>query len=278
LASVEHGGKGAYGFVLTGVEGAEELLVAGPGWHPLALVRRVGISDAEVDSLGEDRARLRLVGGGEVFLERDRARATYTTPKPLSTEDLVHPYLAPAAAIAARWHGRESFHAGAFIVGGAWVILGEKGAGKSSTLASLAQRGIGVLADDVVVVDDERVFAGPRTVDLRDDAAHALMLGTRLPGGSGRERWRVALDPVAPEVELRGWILATWSAGPAELVAVPPSDRLRLLARSRVIGVATERPDLLLRLAGLPAWEYRRPAGWDGFESGIDQLLGALDA
>ena len=276
-ASVSQMPRGAYGFALAGVHGVDELLVDAAGWPSLELVRRIGSSDAEMDSLGDESARLRLVDGGDVVVERDPARATYTTPSGLSDQELVHPYLAPAAALAARWRGFESLHAGAFVLdGGAWMVVGDKGIGKSFTLASLAQRGWTVVADDVVVVAESRVFAGPRTIDLREDGARALGMGERLQGARGRERWRVALDPTEPDFELRGWVLVTWSADGEAIVKVPPADRLRRLARSRVITVEADRPDLLLRLSGLPAFEYRRRAGAKSATDGLDRLLETL--
>jgi len=277
LASVAQAPRGAYGFSLVGVRGVDELLVDAPDWPPLELVRRVGSSDARMDSLGDESARLRLVDGGDVVVEREPARATYTTPLALSDQELVHPYLAPAAALAARWRGHESLHAGAFVLdGGAWMVVGDKGAGKSFTLASLAQRGRPVVADDVVVVAESRVFAGPRTIDLREDGARALGIGERLPGTGGRDRWRVALEPTEPEFELRGWILVTWSPDADAVVKVPPVDRLRVLAHSRVVAVETHRPDLLLRLVGLPAFEYRRRVGAKSPDDGLERLLDTL--
>jgi hypothetical protein len=156
------------------------------------------------------------------------------------------------------------------------MIMGEKGAGKSFTLALLAQRGLPVLADDVVVVAESRVFAGPRTIDLRPDGARTLGIGERLSVTGGRERWRVPLEPTEPEFELRGWILITWSSEADAVVKVPPADRLRLLAQSRVVAVETHRPDLLLRLAGLPAFEYRRRMGAGRPADGLERLLAAL--
>jgi hypothetical protein len=278
-ASADPGPRGAYGFSLVGVEGVDDLLVTAPDWPPLELVRRIGSSDAQMDSLGDEMARLRLVDGGEMVVEREPARAIYTTPLALSDQELVHPYLAPAAALAARWRGHESLHAGAFVLdGGAWMTMGEKGAGKSFTLASLTQRGVPVVADDVVVVAESRVFAGPRAIDLRAEGARALGMGERMPGTGGRERWRVPLEPTEPEFELRGWILLTWTSGAEAVVKVPPGDRLHVLARSRVVAVETHRPDLLLRLVGLPAFEYRRRAGATSPGDGIERLLEALSS
>ena len=96
-------------------------------------------------------------------------------PAPLSADELVHPFLAPAAALFAHWHGREGLHGGALALGGtAWGVIGDRLGGKSSLLAALAVSGTDVVCDDVLVLDGREVYPGPRTVDLREDAAAAL--------------------------------------------------------------------------------------------------------
>jgi ABC-type molybdenum transport system ATPase subunit/photorepair protein PhrA len=57
--------------------------------------------------------------------------------------------------VLAHWLGRESFHGGGFVAGdGVWGVLGEKGDGKSTLLASLALSGVPIVADD------RRTFGG----------------------------------------------------------------------------------------------------------------------
>ena len=100
------------------------------------------------------------------------------------------------AALAARWLRRESFHAGAVVVeGGAWAILGDKEAGKSSTLAHLALNGYTVLSDDVLVLERGSVFAGPRCIDLRAEPARRLGAREPLAVVGMRERFRIELGP-----------------------------------------------------------------------------------
>ena len=71
----------------------------------------------------DDEARVRLAAGGQVDIDRLRGAATFTMPARPTAAELVHPYLAPVAAVAARWLGHESFHAGAVEAGGgAWVV------------------------------------------------------------------------------------------------------------------------------------------------------------
>ena len=270
--------KGAYGLRLAGRSLPEALLDdAADGWPTLELVRRVGPALGGDDQLGPERASIRLVDDGRVEIERDPGRATFTTRLPLGDEELVHPYLGLAAAVYSRWLGRESFHAGAFEAdGGAWIVAGAKAAGKSTLLASLALRRRPVLADDVVVLDGGEALAGPRSVDLRADTAAALGVGEEVNAPGGRERWRLALPGAEARVPVAGWVFPVWADGPPEVVPVPPNERLVRFAGSRVLRVEPERPELLVELAALPAWELRRSRGWDGLGGALDLLLAAL--
>ena len=196
----------------------------------------------------------------------------------MSDDELVHPYLGLAAAVISRWVGRESFHAGAFeAAGGAWIVAGDKGAGKSALLASLALRGQSVLADDIVVVDRGQALAGPRSIDLRADTAEALGVGENVAVAHGRERWRMALSAAEPALPILGWVFPAWAEGPPTLEPVAPHDRLVRLAGSRVLRIATEQPELLVELAALPAWELRRGRDWDWLPGALDLLLATLD-
>ena len=156
---------GAYGFELLGAAGgAAQLVETPPEWPPLAIERIVGLSTPRRSVIGAEHAEIELVAGDHLAVRRDPLRATFTTARPLSDDALVHPYLAPAAAIAGYWLGREAFHAGGFVLDdGVWVVLGEKGSGKSSLLAALARQGYGVVADDALIVERDVVFAGPRS-------------------------------------------------------------------------------------------------------------------
>src|SRR6476646_3877473 len=165
----------AYGLRLAGVDPRAALLTnAGPSW-PLVDVRRGSSRPADgVRHLDSRRALLDLgPDGRRVELDRARACATFTGP-PLDEDELVHPYLGPVATIFGRWLGRETFHAGAFVARGrARALVGEREAGKSSLLAALAADGWPVLADDLVIVERGRAFAGPRALDLRIPAPGA---------------------------------------------------------------------------------------------------------
>src|SRR6266511_4591676 len=150
------GEVGAYGLRLENVERARPLLVqAPPSWPRLRVHRKIGTSDAEHDWLSDQAALLRLQSGGEISIDRHRGKATFMLPHRMGTAELVHPLLAPVAAIMAYWLGRESFHASGFVVGGrVWALIGGRGSGKSTTVARLALDGIDIASDDLLVVQD----------------------------------------------------------------------------------------------------------------------------
>ena len=141
-------------------------------------------------------------------IRRHPGSAVFTVRKPLTAEELVHPYLTPVAAVAAHWHGRESFHAGAVAIGGsAWALVGDRHTGKSSLLAALALRGVDIVCDDVLVVAGKEAFVGPRTVDLRQDAPAVLGTGVDIGIAGARERWPPAARAARPPAHPRGLAL-----------------------------------------------------------------------
>jgi hypothetical protein len=268
---------GAYGLALDGVGAAASFLVAAaPTWPRFGVTNTAGLIERVSDRLGEDRAEIALRSGGMLFLDRVEARAEFVTPEPLSPDELVHPGLAPVAAVTARWLGRQSFHAGAFAVGtDVWALLAEREGGKSTTLAWLASRGHSIVCDDMLVLDGDDAFEGPRVLDLRAESAQRLGLGDYRGRVGARERWRVQLDGVPPGTRFRGWVFLHWSDD-VGVEPVPAGERLPRLAGHLGLRVPPARPDRLLELAALPGWEFRRPRGWDRFDEAGDRLLEAL--
>jgi hypothetical protein len=262
---------------LSGVDDASALLVpAEAAWPEFELVRRIGDPQRTEEYLDADRAELKLRTGGEVLIDRRKGMVTFVTPRPIGVHEVIHPFLAPAAAVIARWFGRESFHAGAFVSnGGAWGVIGERGSGKSSTLGSLALRGLPIVCDDMLILEAGRPFAGPRSVDLRAEAAQALGAGQPLGVVGARERWRLDLEPLVETPPLRGWIHLEWG----EQLSLEPltgAEKLRRLTRERGLRVPIRDPDALLELAGLPAWTFRRPRSWESFPGAVENLLDAI--
>jgi hypothetical protein len=265
---------GAYGIRLTGLEQAAPLLVpAAAGWPSFQLANRVepGPYD-ELELVDAERAELRLKTGGRIFIDRTASRAEFLTPRPLGPEELVHPYLAPVAAIVAHWEGRESIHAGAFAVAGrVWGVVGDRESGKSSTLARLALDGVTVVSDDLLILEGTRVLAGPRAIDLREAPASNLGVGTSIGVAGARERWRIRLAPVPLELELAGWIHLTWGDR-VEAVRLEGRDRIERLLDQRGARLPSLAPSVLLDLASLPSWEVRRPQAWETLGETADCL------
>jgi hypothetical protein len=191
-------------------------------------------------------------------------------PVPIDPQELVHPYLVPAAAGFCAWTGREAYHAGAFVVGGrAWAVVGDKEGGKSTVLAHLAQRGHAVLSDDLLVLEDRTVQPGPRLIDLRRPAAEHLGIGEPVPSIREGGRWRMLLEPT-PDVELAGWVFLRWG-DTVGIDRVGPGDRV-----GRLLELGPTRPEAVVSLASLPAYELVRPRDWEALPHAADRLLDEL--
>jgi hypothetical protein len=273
-AGVPDGRRGAYGIRIAGVTASESMLVeAEPEWPQLSLCSELGNPVVDREDVGTDHAVVRLKTGGRLTLERGRGTACYSVPRPLSDEELVHPFLAPAAAVVSHWAGRVSLHAGGFVAdGGVWAVVGHREAGKSSTLAWLARSGHAVVADDVLVLDGRWAFAGPRAIDLREETAERFGIGAALGVVGTRPRWRVPLPQVPARLPFRGWVFLAWGdrIGARRVGA---GECLSNLMASLTLRVDASNPQALLELATLPAWEVRRPRDWDRLEEGIGCLL-----
>jgi hypothetical protein len=233
----------------------------------------VGNAASRGEHVDDERAELRLRSGGQIAIDRATRRVLYRVPHAVREDELVHPYLAPAAAVIGRWMGRESVHAGAFAVGGSALgVVGAREAGKSSTLAWLAAQGVDVLCDDMLIVDGDRPFAGPRSIDLRADAAQRLEAGEAIGMTGARERWRLKLGPTAPGPTLTGWVFLAWGDA-VRARSLPARERIPRIAAERGLRLPPARPDGLLELASLPAWELSRPREWASLPRAADLLL-----
>jgi len=225
---------------------------------------------------GPDAAQFMLLGGGHTTVTRRPLHIELTLPRTVSDECVVQPHLAGSAATISAWLGRPSFHGGAFVWGGgAWIVLGEKGAGKSTTMGMLANRGIPVLTDDLAVYDDGLVLSGPRCVDLRQAAAEHLQVGRDLGVVGTRERWRLDLGPCEVSAPLSGWVMLDWS-DEIGVERIRPTDRLPTLAKHRSLQLPWFPAPTLLDLASHPAWHWSRSRTWADADKALDQLLARL--
>jgi hypothetical protein len=114
-------------------------------------------------------------------------------------------------------------------------------------------------------------------LDLRKGAAERFGAGRPLGRVGRRDRWRVDLPPVPPDLPLAGWVVLGWSD---EVVIEPigATHRLAALATNRAVTARGEVPQGLLDAVALPVVLFSRPRAWERFEHGLEQLLGALGA
>jgi hypothetical protein len=254
--------RGAYGFALRAERPIGRWLnPAPPGW-PALTVTDCADALAVAATAGSDvtwtvdgaRVRIDAGGGWRVALDLDAMTATFRGI-PIDAPEFVHPGLAAAAAIAARALGRSAFHAGGFVVDSvAWGVIGAREAGKTTLLAALAAAGAPIVADDLLVVEGTRVFAGPRCLDLRGDVPAQLPV-TQVRDG---QRRRLTLPPAAADYPLAGWLFLDWGAA-VGLDRLDMSQRLRALAPARSWAVVGDDAAPLLDAATLPGWRLRRP-------------------
>ena len=240
-------------------------------WPSIRLETAPALELVPPEGIGETEAYLTVGALGHGWFDRASGTARLATNEP---EDgrLVHPFLTAAAAIFSWWCERDAFHAGAFAVDGrAWGVIGDNEAGKSTLLAALAQRGVPVLADDLVAVEDGCTYPGPRCVDLRPSAAEALGLSQddRVRGGT---RVRVHLAPVEREVELAGWFVLGWGDR-TQTTKLSGADRLRTLAQRRTFSLPPRKPEAQLALAALPTWRVTRRRSWEALDESADAML-----
>jgi hypothetical protein len=269
--------KGAYGLRL-GEPLAEADLVDAPAtwpeWH--FQWRESPLDQREAQRLNDDDALLDLQPAGQVLIDRLTRTSTLLLPVKPPSEALAHPYLSSTAVITARWAGRQSFHAGAFLAhGGAWGILAEREGGKSSMLAWLASRGYAVLCDDVLVIDQDRAFAGPRCLDLRQSASEHFGLGECIGQVGTRERWRARLGAVEAEVPFRGWVVPAW----ADEIGADPvkaKDRLATVLAHRALMARESNDSNWLDLIARPMVRLKRPRSWSTVDLAMTCLLDAL--
>ena len=155
-----------------------------------------------------------------------------------------------------------------------WAILGDRGAGKSSLLAYLALEGVPILTDDVLVVNGSSALAGPRCIDLRAEPASRFKVGEALGVVGTRERWRMKIGPVHPELPLAGWICLEW--GRTSIGIVSPQERLMALFASLSLRVNPSVPDALIELLILPMIVLRRRRNFNNLNRDVARLLDYL--
>ena len=269
-------GRGAYGLRITGISADDMLVPADRLWPHLRVAVTIAATDSALteEAVTEERADLRLRTGGRLEVHRATGLARFVVPRRLTDDEVVHPFLAPAAAVMAHWLNRPCFHSGGFVsAGGVWGLVGDRESGKSTTLAWLALQGHSIVADDILVLDPEgRAYAGPRSIDLRRGTAEHLGVGEALGRVGARSRWRMTLKPLNLELPFRGWFFLAWGER-IEVVRLRGSESLARLLQQRTLRVRPTDPAAFLDLAALPAWEIRRPRDWALLEAASTCLI-----
>lgn len=270
---------GAYGFrlVMAGVEGpAEDLVPVGDG-APDVHVRIHHASFVEDrDEASDGLVVFGYRGGSGFIVRRDPATVEVESATMLPPAALVHPVLTVPMSVFSRWSGAVTLHAGAFeTMGGAWGVIGQREAGKSTTLASMATRGCPVVADDLLVIDGVEVRAGPCCVDLRPDVA-ARFAGSRLVGEvGGRPRFRLSTPTGSATVPLRGFLDLAWhDESRVTIERLPTPELLKLLYAQEYIGLmGPVDPRKILDVLAVPGWKVTRPRDWSATDEVCERLL-----
>ncbi len=178
-----------------------------------------------------------------VHLEPDRMTVCWTPGIPF--HDIPTALQGSGLAAMLMLRGSAPLHAAALDVnGGAIVVMGDPGAGKSTTAAAFVRRGSSLLADDTAALEirDARVLVHPGVPRLRIDEASASALGwpaRTLPSvfaseANGRKVFIDAGDPDAAPTPLRAiYVLRPRQAGLAAPIVAPhaPRDALAELLR-----------------------------------------------
>jgi hypothetical protein len=271
-------GLGAYGLRFDGLP-ADALVAAPEDWEPWTLCWEQAPPEGRaVQRFDADEVLIDIEPGGQARVDRRAASTTLRLAAEPVADALVHPHLASTAVVTAAWFGRQSFHAGAFVLdGGVWAVVGDREHGKSSALAWLAAAGLAVFADDVLVIDAGRALAGPRCLDLRAGAARHFGMGCDIGLVGSRRRWRVRLPAVPAELPFLGWVILQWSDD-VDVRPIPVAERLEVLLANRGLRLPEHDPRPWLGLVARPMVCLSRPRDWAAADTAMTALVDRLAA
>jgi hypothetical protein len=229
--------------------------------------------------IGPDRVRLSYRQGGSLLVRREPAEVEFAVPQPMTPEMIVHPMATMPLSVLAHWRGDTTLHGGAFLHGdGAWGICGDREAGKSTMLALLGERGVPIVADDLLAIDAGDVVSGPRCVDLRSDVARRFPRARSLGMVGNRIRYRLDTAPTPERIPLRGIFLLEWGEdSEPEVAALATPHRIALLHAQRYSTLFSDADGGLMRLLDLPMLRFRRSRQWDRADEAVERLLAAAE-
>ncbi len=223
-----------------------------------------------------DDASLMMPEGLMTVRRVPRYEIQFDLTSSLNSEAFVHPYLAFPGALIQHWIGNTSFHAGCIrSQARALGVIGEKAAGKSTTMVAAACRGVEVVTDDLLVVEGRTALAGPRCIDLRAESA-ARWGGRALGVVGARERFRIDLPPVADRTPLAGFVRLGWGEE-LSVTRLGFSEVIPLLFDACALGLGPARPDHFMELGDLPVWQVNRPQDLSSMDDTLDALLQLLE-
>jgi hypothetical protein len=263
-------------------DGALRDLVALSRRAPLVTLEwRHACAAATFDSSEDGRAAMGTRGATAFHVLREPRSIVFDIPVEPPPDALIHPLATVPLAILARWRGDVTLHGGAFAArNAAWALIGDRHAGKSTSLGMLAPLGHPVVTDDLIVVRDGQVWSGPHCVDLREDAAERLGPTRDLGLPGARRRLRLSCEPVPERLPLGGFFLLDWhDRSHVAVERLPLSERIRVLYRleyAALVGPAD--PKDILELATLPAWRIVRPKEWSAAEEMSREILEIVEA
>lgn len=108
--------------------------------------------------------RLEYSDGAEFWVDRAGTGVWAVWPESLSIEDAATYFLGPVLGLVLRLRGVTCLHASAIAFGErAVAFVGSEGAGKSTTAAALARKGLVAISDDIVALEErgDRFFVKP---------------------------------------------------------------------------------------------------------------------
>jgi hypothetical protein len=223
-----------------------------------------------------DGVRIPVTVGGHLDVDFAAREASIRSPARPTEAAVMHPWLSTIAIVAATRRELATFHAGGILLDGrVWAVLGAKLGGKTTTLAWLSQHGGVVTSDDLVVVDGDRCLSGPGCLDLREQAADHLGLGSREVVIADRVRWRAWFAPAPASLPLGGFVLPEWG-DEIEVAPVGARERLERLVAQRAALTTHGGERHLLDLCRRPMLRWRRPRDLGALSVAGEALLDAV--
>jgi hypothetical protein len=194
--------------IYAGIEGSPDLP---SGFEPPGEVDLGALSERRVFRLENGKVFIVFSDGTKFWVDGSGKRVWTTWDAPNTVEDMATYLLGPIIGYVLRLRGTVTLHASSFVTNGvAIALLGPAGAGKSTTVAALAERGFDVLADDVTVLKEtpQGFWIEPAYPRLRLWPPSVEMLR-----GS-----RDALQPITPNWDKRDYRLDERGVFPPEAV------------------------------------------------------------